>query len=161
MCVIILQMVWDGIYTMLWPTHELAHGFKIAIFTFDNGAYTNQKVNVKVLHISSMNIHKIVRNWANITITIKFEVAYGLLLTYLHLMLINNKEKIEGNAYFDSGYIASDAVQVAFVTTHNDIGKRFQYNTRCLSTLDALPTPLVINSVAAMVVGYGVLSRQW
>ena len=108
-----------------------------------------------------MNIPKIVRNGANITIAIECEVAHGLLLTYLHLMLINNKVQAEGKTHFDGWYIASDMVQVAVVTTHNDICKRFQYNTRCSSTLDALPTSLVINSVAAVIVGSGVLPRQW
>ena len=57
-------------------------GFRLAYLDL-----TLLEVKLKVMHISSVNISKMVTDSANITIAIEYDVTYGRLLAYLRLIL--------------------------------------------------------------------------
>ena len=59
------------------------------------------KVKVKLIDISTVNISKMVKNMANISITIKYEVAYRLSIRLFAFDLGHSEGHCQGCAHFN------------------------------------------------------------
>ena len=86
--------------TLPLPTHEVACGLSIAIFTFDL-ALSILKVKVKVMHIWTVNLSQMVMDRANIAIANKQKVTTTFLEADLDLTLIHSKEHDQVHAHFE------------------------------------------------------------